>query len=89
MIQLSNTNANRLELAEIERAEIEIIQSFMPSQLSDEEINSFIDLAISEVDAKSPQDMGKIMGFLKERVRGRADMTQVGAKVKERLAALS
>ena len=76
----------RLDLAERERKEIEVIEEFLPRQLDDEEIEAVIDKAIDEVGASSIRDMGKIMGRLKEEYTGQMDFGAVGQKVKEKLS---
>jgi uncharacterized protein len=81
--------ANRQDLADKETAEIEIIQTFMPTALSPEEVETLLNKAIAEVQPKSIQDMAKIMSILKPQLLGRADMAQVGLLVKEKLTALS
>ncbi len=75
----------RLELAEQERNEIDIIRSFLPRQLSDEEIRKAVEAAIREVDAKSLKDIGRSMGWLKERYAGRMDFAKASRMVKELL----
>lgn len=75
----------RDDLADQEEAEVAILQEFLPQPLSDDEIATLIDEAIAETAASSMQDMGKVMGVLKPRMQGRADMSAVSAKVKERL----
>jgi uncharacterized protein YqeY len=79
-------NANREELAAKEASEIEIIQAYMPELLSDEEMVALIDEAINVTGAQSMRDMGKVMGIVKQRAHGRADMTTVSALVKTKLA---
>lgn len=76
---------NRPELAQKEASEITIIQHYLPAQLSDADIEAMIDAAIKETHAASMRDMGKVMGVLKPKVQGRADVATVSAKVKERL----
>jgi len=75
----------RLDLAERERAEIKVIEEFLPRQLDEAEIAEAIDRAISDVGASSIRDMGKIMGKLKERHAGQMDFGAVGGQVKARL----
>ncbi len=77
---------NRPELAEKEEAELLILQEFLPSQLSEEELLALIDAAIAEVGAASPRDMGKVMKVVSARTRGRADGKRVSELVKERLS---
>ncbi|MCA8884432.1 MAG: GatB/YqeY domain-containing protein [Rhodobacteraceae bacterium] len=76
----------RLELAERERAEAEIISEFLPRPLSDEEKAKAIDAAIADSGAGSLRDMGKVMGLLKQRHAGRMDFAAVGPEVRDRLA---
>ena len=76
----------RLDLAERERAEIEVIEEFLPRQLNETEVAAAIDKAITDVGANSIRDMGKIMGKLKERHAGQMDFGAVGPQVKARLA---
>ena len=75
----------RDDLADKEEAEVAILREFLPQPLSDDEIATLIDEAIAETGASSMQDMGKVMGVLKPKMQGRADMSAVSAKVKERL----
>ena len=75
----------RLELAEKERAEIKVIEEFLPKQLSAEEAAAAVDAAIAEVGASSIRDMGKVMGVLKGKFTGQMDFGKVGPLVKERL----
>ena len=76
---------SRPDLAQKEADEILIIQEYLPAQLSDAEIETAINNAISNAGATSAKDMGKVMGVLKSAIQGKADMTVVSAKVKERL----
>tara|TARA_B100001094_G_scaffold333376_1_gene411225 strand:+ start:5765 stop:6208 length:444 start_codon:yes stop_codon:yes gene_type:complete len=78
--------AGRQELADIEANEIKILQEFLPQPLEASQVQSLIDEAIAEVEASSMQDMGKIMALLKPKIQGRADMSQVSAEIKKRLA---
>jgi uncharacterized protein YqeY len=78
----------REDLAAIERAEIEVIQAYLPAQLSADEIAALVDEVIAATGAESIRDMGKVMGQIKAKAAGRADMGAVGAAVKERLNAL-
>ena len=75
----------REDLADKEEAEVAILREFLPQPLSDDEIATLIDEAIAETGASSMQEMGKVMGVLKPKMQGRADMSAVSAKVKERL----
>ncbi len=81
------SKGNRKDLADIELAEIDILDTYLPEQLSDEELIALIDEVIAATGAESIRDMGKVMGGIKSKAAGRADMGAVGAKVKERLGA--
>ena len=78
-------SAGRDELAAIERAEINIIQEFLPQQLSEDEILAIIDDALSGIDATSMAAMGPLMGVIKPKLQGRADMGAVSKLVKAKL----
>ena len=78
--------AAREDLATIERAEIEVIQRYLPEKLGEAEVQAAIDAAIAETGAAGPADMGKVMGVLKPKLAGQADMGQVSALVKKALA---
>ena len=80
-------DADRPELADIEDAEIAIIQTFLPAQLSAEEIDALIDEALSGIDAEGMAAMGPLMGMLKPQLQGRADMGEVSQRVKAKLGA--
>lgn len=79
-------DAGRQELADVELAEIDVIQEFLPKQLSDEEIAQLIEEAIAETGASGMQDMGKLMGILKPKLQGRADMGKVSGLIKSKLS---
>jgi uncharacterized protein YqeY len=74
--------AGRDELAAIEIAEITVIQDFLPTALTEEEINAMIAVAIAETGAESMRDMGKVMGILRPQIQGRADGGAVSGLVK-------
>jgi uncharacterized protein YqeY len=76
----------RQDLAQNERFEADLLQGYMPQALSDAEIAAAVAEAISAAGAKSPADMGKVMGALKGKLAGRADMSKVSALVKSKLA---
>lgn len=78
--------AGREDLASVERFEVEVIQAYLPAQLSADEIATAIAAAIAQTGAAGPQDMGKVIGALKAQIAGRADMGQVSALVKQALA---
>ena len=75
----------RPELAAKEQAEIEIIKAYLPAQMSDADIDALVAATIAETGAATIKDMGKVMGLLKTRAAGKADMGAVGAKVKAKL----
>ncbi|RYH02404.1 GatB/YqeY domain-containing protein [Salipiger sp. IMCC34102] len=76
----------RLELAEKERAEVEVIEGFLPRQLDEDETKAAIDAAIAETGATGIRDMGRVMGALKAKYTGQMDFGRVGPLVKARLA---
>lgn len=78
--------AGRLELADQERAEIIIIEEFLPQQLSAEEVGVAVAAAIAELGADSLKDMGKVMGCLKGKYAGQMDFGKASAMVKEKLS---
>lgn len=75
----------RQELADKESGEIAVFQAYLPQQLSEAEIDQLVAEAIAATGASSIKDMGKVMGALKPKLQGRADMGQVGAKIKAKL----
>jgi uncharacterized protein len=80
------TEAGRTELADVENAEIAVLQEFMPAQLTEDEIIALIDEAIAASGATGMQAMGPVMGQLKPKLAGKADMGKVSGLVKQRLA---
>jgi uncharacterized protein YqeY len=78
--------AERDDLADVEEAEIAVIQDFLPQALTEAEIAEMVQAAITDSSASSVKDMGKVMGILKPAMQGRADMAVVGAKIKAVLA---
>ena len=76
---------NRPDLVDKEAAEITLLQGYLPSQLSDAEIDGLIQDAIAATGAASIKDMGKVMAVIKGKAQGRADMAAVGAKIKAKL----
>ncbi|MGF6643317.1 GatB/YqeY domain-containing protein [Paraburkholderia sp. GAS82] len=78
--------AGRTDLVEKESAELTILSAYMPEQLSDAEIAAEVQAAVAQTGAAGPQDMGKVMGVLKPKLAGRADMTVVSGLVKAALA---
>lgn len=79
-------DAGREELAAKEEAELAILQHYLPEALSEAELDGLIEEAISNTGAESMKDMGKVMGQLKPKVQGRADMGEVSARIKARLS---
>ncbi len=80
-------NAGRLDLAEREKAEIRIIEGFLPRQMDEDELRAAIDSIVADTGAASIKDMGKVMTEVKTRYAGQADMARAGAIVKEKLSA--
>ena len=79
--------AGRTDLADTEKYEIEVIQTYLPQALSDDEIEIIINEAISATGAASIKEMGKVMGVVKPKIVGRADMGEVSGKIKALLTA--
>jgi uncharacterized protein YqeY len=80
------TDGGRVDLADIEIAEIAVLEDYLPEQLSAADLEALIDQVIAETGADSMRDMGKVMGLIKEKAEGRADIGAASAKVKARLA---
>jgi uncharacterized protein YqeY len=78
--------ASRQDLADKEKAEVTVLQAYLPARLSAAEITAEVKTIVAELDAKGPGDMGKVMGAVKARLAGKADMGQVSAAVKAALA---
>lgn len=78
--------AGRTDLADTEKAEVAVLQAYLPARLSAEEVAAEVKAIVAEVGAKGPGDMGKVMGAAKQRLAGKADMGQVSAAVKAALA---
>jgi len=78
--------AGRTDLADKERAEIAVLQGYLPAQLSADELGKMVDDAIAETQAAGPKDMGKVMKVLTPRIQGRADGKAVADLVKQKLA---
>ena len=76
----------RQDLADTEKAEVQVLSGYMPAQMSDADIQKQIDSVISETGASSAKDMGKVMAALKARLAGKADMGKVSALVKGKLS---
>jgi uncharacterized protein YqeY len=73
--------AGRQDLAEVERHEIEVLSAYLPQQASEDEIAALIAQALVAVGAQGPQDMGKVMGWLKPKLAGRTDLSAVSGRV--------
>jgi uncharacterized protein len=80
------TAGKRMDLVAVEQAELDVLHGYLPQQLADAEIDAMIAAVIAETGAAGPAGMGKVMGPLKAKLAGRADMTVVSARVKARLA---
>ena len=78
--------AGRQDLADREIAEVKVLQAYLPARLSAEEVAAEVKAIVTELGAKGPGDMGKVMGAVKARLAGKADMGQVSAAVKAALA---
>ena len=78
--------ADRNDLADIEKYEITVLQEFLPQALSSEEINAIISSALADTGAQSMADMGKVMGIVKPKVQGRADVGAVSKMIKDQLS---
>ena len=83
--ELQYRDADRPELADAEAAEIAVLEHYLPTQLGEAEIDQAIEAAITETEAASMRDMGKVMGVLKPRLQGQADMAVVSQRLKTRL----
>ncbi len=79
-------SAGRQDLADGEIAEVAVIQEFMPEQLTDSEIDEMVQQAIAESGATSMKEMGKVMGIIRPKAQGRADMGQLSGKIKAQLS---
>ncbi len=77
--------AGRIDLVDVEKAEIPIIQCFLPEQLSDADVLAMVDEALATTGAAAMKDMGKVMGFIKPKAQGRADMNVISKIIKDRL----
>ncbi|MGB5347484.1 MAG: GatB/YqeY domain-containing protein [Woeseia sp.] len=80
-------DGNRQDLADVEIAEITVLENYLPEPLSDDELDTIIAEAISETGAAGMRDMGKVMSIVKAQAEGRADMGAVSGRVKSRLSA--
>ena len=78
--------AGRQDLADKEKAELAVLEAYLPARMSEAEVIAAVQAIVAEVGAKGPGDMGKVMGVVKTRLAGKADMGQVSAAVKAALA---
>ena len=78
--------AGRQDLADKEKAEMAVLQAYLPARMSEAEVIAAVQAIVTELGAKGPGDMGKVMGVVKTRLAGKADMGQVSAAVKAALA---
>ena len=84
-VKSQREEGGRLDLAEREMNEIEIIEEFLPKQLSEDEVSNAVKAAVNETGAESIRDMGKVMGALKAKYTGQMDFGKVGPMVKDQL----
>lgn len=80
------TAANRKDLADKEVKELDLLKAYLPEQMSEEEVRKLVKVAITQTNATTPQDMGKVMGALMPKTKGKADGSMVSAIVKEELS---
>ena len=79
-------SANRVDLADIEKFEVSVLQTYMPKQMSDDEISQIITQVIADTGAQGAKDMGKVVGLVKPLVAGMADMGKVSGLIKALLS---
>ena len=79
---------NRQDLVDETQKEIDVLEKYLPAQLSSDEVDNIINDAFKSVEPKGMQDMGKIMGIVSPKVKGRADLGEVSSKIKEKLSNL-
>ncbi|CAM4296039.1 GatB/YqeY domain-containing protein [Comamonas aquatilis] len=79
-------SANRQDLADVEKAEVEVLKVYLPQRMTEAEITAAVQAIVAEVGAAGPGDMGKVMGAVKSQLAGKADMGLVSAAVKAALA---
>ncbi len=78
--------ANRDDLASVEKAEVAILQVYLPKQLTEDEVKALLEKAVADTGASSMKDMGKVMGVIKPLVAGKADMGKISGLIKARLS---
>jgi uncharacterized protein YqeY len=81
----SYQDGGRQDLADAEKQELDFIQQYMPQQMSVEDLAKEVDMAIKETGATTVKDMGKIMGILKTKLAGKADLSELGGMIKDKL----
>ena len=79
-------SANRADLADVEKAEVVVLQTYMPKQLTEEEVSALLEQVVADTGAASMKDMGKVMAAIKPLVAGKADMGKISGLIKSRLA---
>ena len=77
---------DRIDLAETEENEVQILTGYLPKQMTEEEITALVEKSIASVDATAMSDMGKVMGLIKAEAQGRVDMADISARIRTRLA---
>lgn len=82
------TGQNRPDLAEVELGQVKVIEKYLPAQMSDEELSAAVKAIIEEVGAKSPQEMGKVMGVASKKLAGKTEGKLISEKVKQLLASM-
>jgi uncharacterized protein YqeY len=78
-------SANRTDLADIEKAEVHVLQTYMPKQLTDDEVAALLEQVVAETEAVDMKDMGKVMAAIKPLIAGKADMGKLSGLIKSRL----
>lgn len=79
-------SANRADLADVEKAEVVVLQAYLPKQLTEEEVSVLLEQVVADTGAASMKDMGKVMAAIKPLVAGKADMGKISGLIKARLA---
>ncbi len=79
-------SANRADLADIEKAEVIVLQTYLPKQLTDDEVAALLEQVVADTEAVDMKDMGKVMAAIKPLVAGKADMGKISGLIKSRLA---
>lgn len=79
------TKANQIERADSEKKELELLEDFLPAQMSDEELKKIVDSTLQESGASGPSDMGRVIGMVMAKVQGKADGSRVSALIKDKL----